>query len=90
MSANDMDVAGSDPEPSVSLAGFRLWVCGRQFPDSTDYWDGNWVVVRAECESLASRTEARGPFIHLSELETWREELKTLYRRMPGDDALEK
>lgn len=75
-------------EPSVCLTGFRLWVLGRQFPNSKDYWDGNWVMVEAECDSGASRTRARGSFIHLPELSGWRKELKKLYRRLDGDAEL--
>jgi hypothetical protein len=24
---------------------FALSVVGYQFPDATDYWDGNWLVI---------------------------------------------
>jgi len=36
-------------EPDLSICGLKLWVHGRQFPDSTDYWDGNWLRVTAYC-----------------------------------------
>ena len=32
-------------EPDIKLAGLQIWVHGRQFPDSDDYWDGNWLYV---------------------------------------------
>ena len=37
----------------------------------SDYWDGNWVVVTAECASGSSRVRATGPILHLGELETF-------------------
>jgi hypothetical protein len=75
-------------EPDVVFAGFRLWVFGRQFPDSRDYWDGNWVVAKAVCDSHASRVEARGSFIHLPELSAWRKALRKLHRRVEGEAEL--
>ena len=36
-------------EPDLSICGLRIWIHGRQFPDSTDYWDGNWLRVTAYC-----------------------------------------
>ncbi len=75
-------------EPDLTFAGFQLWVFGRQFPQSKDYWDGNWVVVRAVCDAQASRVEARGSFIHLPELGAWRSALRRLHRRVEGEAEL--
>ena len=36
-------------EPALRIAGFQLWVHGYQFPDSNDYWDGNWLRVTVHC-----------------------------------------
>lgn len=36
-------------EADLSICGLRLWIHGRQFPDATDYWDGNWLRVTAFC-----------------------------------------
>ena len=58
MSEKEIEPSDLEPEPSVAFAGFRLWVFGRQFPDSKDYWDGNWIVVKAECDSILSKTQA--------------------------------
>lgn len=37
--------------PALTLVGFRLWIHGRQFPQSTDESDGNWLVVSVCCET---------------------------------------
>lgn len=36
-------------DADLTICGLRLWVHGRQFPDATDYWDGNWLRVTAYC-----------------------------------------
>ena len=36
-------------EADLSICGLRIWIHGLQFPDSTDYWDGNWLRVTAYC-----------------------------------------
>lgn len=41
-------------EPSLSIAGFQLWVHGRQFPEATDFYDGNWLRVTAHCKASAA------------------------------------
>ena len=77
-----------EQEADVTLAGFHLWILGREFPRSKDYWDGNWILVKVVCKSQTSRTQAIGTFIHLPELSGWRKELKRLYRRVHGDAEL--
>src|SRR5262245_58281939 len=47
-------------EPDLKLGGFSLWVFGRQFPDANDYWDGNWLNVRARVEAPGALVEAPG------------------------------
>ncbi len=53
-------------EIHFSLAGFRMIILGRQFPDLNDFWDGNWLVVSCECHATGSSIQAAGPFVHLS------------------------
>jgi len=59
--------------PDIVLAGFSLWVEGRQFPDLEDYWDGNWITVRATCAGRGATSELTDSCIHLSELSRWAE-----------------
>jgi len=60
------------------IAGFKLMVMGRQFPDAQDYWDGNWLNVRCECKASGARVEAQGPLVHLSEIAELLNGLKAL------------
>ncbi len=70
--------------PDLTLAPFRLWVLGREFPDSFDHWDGNWLTVMARCDLAGAKVTTCGPWIHLSELEAWRCELQEMDRTTSG------
>ena len=74
--------------PSLQLGTLRIWIHGRQFPDSLDFWDGNWLIITANCVSVGSSVWISGPAIHLSELETWYNEATRLYDTLTGEAAL--
>ncbi len=65
MSQREIDSLGA---ADLEIVGLRLWVHGRQFPDSTDYWDGNWVRITAYCAYGESRVRVDGSVVHLSEI----------------------
>lgn len=49
--------------PSLALGGLRLWVVGKAFPDSVEWYDGNWLQVRAECAAPGAAVTAAGPLL---------------------------
>lgn len=59
-----------DSKPDLELAGLRLWVDGRHPGERSDYWDGNWMTVRAEYRSARAQVAIAGPLVHLSEIVT--------------------
>jgi hypothetical protein len=75
-------------EPDLSLAGLRIWISGRQFPDANDYWDGNWLLVTASCVSAGAQVVTQGPILHLSELRHWLNGLKDLLQAVEGEAEL--
>ncbi len=76
-------------KPDIKLIGLEIWILGRQFPDSNDYWDGNWVNVIAHCNAHGSRVEVSGSIIHLSEIHYWHQSLETLYETLEGSACLD-
>jgi hypothetical protein len=82
------DIAGSWDEPDVKLGGFSLWVCGREFPDANDYWDGNWLNVRARVEAPGALVEAQGGFIHAPALADFAKQVETLHATLVGEAVL--
>ena len=75
-------------EPDIKLAGFCLWVHGRQFEEAQDYWDGNWLRVTAHYGAGHSQVWAQGSILHLSELAIWFSELEKLHRIVEGSARL--
>ncbi len=65
MSQREIDSLGA---ADLQIVGLRIWVHGRQFPDSTDYWDGNWLRITAYCMVGESRVRVHGSVVHLSEI----------------------
>jgi hypothetical protein len=75
-------------EPDLKLGGFSLWVLGRQFPNAEDYWDGNWLNVRARAEAPGASAEAQGAIVHTAELARFVEQLESLHMKLVGEAAL--
>jgi len=75
-------------EPDLKLDGFSLWVFGRQFPDASDYWDGNWLNVRARVETPGAVVEVQGPIVRAPELAKFVKQLETLHTNLVGEAAL--
>jgi hypothetical protein len=68
----------ANDEPDIKLAGLSIWIDGYQFPDSTEYWDANWIVVRVRAEGQRAIVEFCGPCIDLPELRGWFEACTSL------------
>jgi hypothetical protein len=58
-------------EPDLKMHQFKLWIHGRQFPESTDFWDGNWLNISAYCGESGASVYTNGAIVHLSEIEKW-------------------
>jgi hypothetical protein len=75
-------------DPDLKISILSLWVIGRQCPDANDYWDGNWLNVRAEARTSGAIVEVVGPIVHLSELVSFVNELETLDSTLSGKASL--
>ena len=76
-------------EPSLEIAGFRRWIQSRQYPDSSDYYDGNWLNVTAYCSSKGSNSLVSGPILTTTDVERFFTQVQRLYSEPPGEAALE-
>jgi len=70
--------------PQIKLGGLSLWVFGRQFPHLSDYWDGNWLMVKVRVTDFGAMVETSGPIIHGSELASFERELAEIERTLVG------
>lgn len=74
--------------PDLELCGLRIWVVGREYEQSEDYWDGNWLNVVACCASLSAEVWVRGPMVHLTGLRRWQLDLENVLRDLSGSAEL--
>jgi hypothetical protein len=75
-------------DPDLRLAGFSLWIDGREFPDATDFWDGNWLAVRARMEANGARIECEGSILRTTDIEEFRNQLAAMAETLKGEAAL--
>ncbi len=74
--------------PDIKLSGLQIWIHGRQFPDATDYWDGNWLRITAHCGTHGADVWTSGPILNLPALVGWLAELEELNRSLTGEANL--
>lgn len=75
--------------PDICIAGLCVWIHCRQFPDSKDYWDVNWLNVSVRCGASGSSVIVNGSIIHLSEISFLLSGLEQLYKNLSGKANLE-
>ncbi|MBF0548668.1 MAG: hypothetical protein HQM08_29835 [Candidatus Riflebacteria bacterium] len=54
--------------PDLNIAGFQLWVHGRQFPDSEDYDDVNWLRVTAHVGASGADVWVSGSIMQVNDI----------------------
>jgi len=76
----------------MRLGSLAIWVRGREFSDSQDYRDANWLSVLVQVDAAYAVVQAEGPIFHAGELSDLVEGCRRLYRDMIGElafDAIE-
>ncbi|WP_295134448.1 hypothetical protein [uncultured Reyranella sp.] len=77
-----------EQEPDMQIAGLHLWVLGREFPDSEDYWDGNWLQIEALVETPSATVRISGPCLRTDEVAGFTRQLEELYANLQGTAEL--
>ena len=54
--------------PDLKVAGFQLWVHGRQFPQAEDYYDGNWLRITAHCGGSGGSIWVQGAVLMVTDV----------------------
>ncbi|MGD0137414.1 MAG: hypothetical protein ABSD28_00935 [Tepidisphaeraceae bacterium] len=75
--------------PSLKISGFQLWIQGRQFPNSNDHWDGNWLNITAHCGAAGASIWASGAIITTMDFERFLAECESLYDQMAGEATIQ-
>src|SRR5262245_14182094 len=55
-------------DPSLILGGLNIWVLGRVFPGSTDWWDHELLEIRAVCRAPGAVVTATGAILWASDI----------------------
>jgi len=64
--------------PSLKVDGFQLWIHGREFPASQDYYDGNWLRVTAHCGHAGASVWATGSILQVMDIARWASQCEEL------------
>lgn len=75
-------------EPDLHFCGFSLWIERRQFPDASDFWDGNHLMVRARMEAAGARVDCGGPILMTADIKQFRDQLTAMAASLAGGAAL--
>jgi hypothetical protein len=75
-------------DADLEIASFRLWIHGRQFPDSTDYWDGNWLRVTAYCTCPDAVVRVHGSIVRIDEVVGLLHDCERMNETLKGEAAL--
>lgn len=77
-----------DNPPDIKLGGLSLWVEGRERPEDEDYWDGNWLLIRAKVEAHNSYVGVSGPWLRTDEIASFLKELDSMSNTLKGKAEL--
>ena len=78
----------SGTAPDLEVAGLRLWVHGRESPENSDFWDGNWLRATAHCSGTGAWVSVSGSFLRTDELLRWLSEIEVLQQSLTGQAQL--
>jgi hypothetical protein len=75
-------------EPDLHFCGFSLWVDERESPDDSDYWDSNWLMVRARMEARGASVDSGGPILMTIDIKQFRDQLSAMVDTLKGEATL--
>lgn len=79
--ASSFEVRGDSDRVKVTIKG-------REFPDSSDFWDGNWLIADASI-TLNGFRAAFDLFVEAQALQCFSDELRTLNTTLQGGASLD-
>jgi hypothetical protein len=70
--------------PDLKLAGVQIWVHGRQYPNSQEPYDLDWLNVTAHCGESGASVWVNGAILGSSSFATFVRDCKVLYASLEG------
>ena len=74
--------------PDLAMAGFQLWVHGRQFPDASDPSDQDWLNVTAHCGEKGASVWVSGALLQSWHFACFAKECAILRDTLAGEARL--
>jgi hypothetical protein len=74
--------------PALQLGPLRIWVHGRQFPEMTDAWDGNWLNVTAHYAGHGGAVVVTGSILDTVSFSVFGTALRKVYATLEGEASL--
>ena len=75
-------------EPDLKFGGLSIWVQGRAMPEVSDYWDGNWLKVRATMQVGKSSVTTEGSILMTTDFARFHNELAQVHESLAGEASL--
>lgn len=75
--------------PALKIAGFQLWVHGRESPEAEDYDDGNWLRVTAHCGASGASVWAQGAILMVTDIAGFGDQCASMLRGTSNTAALD-
>lgn len=75
-------------EPDIQLDELTIWVRGRQFPHASEFFDANWLVLRATMDRGQTSVTAEGAILMTTDFERFRTELVAMNNTLTGEATL--
>ena len=71
-------------EPDIRIGPLDIWVTGRPFEEAGDYWDANWLDVRAEVRSSRSTVSCEGTLLRIEDHQRFLDQLASTHGALAG------
>jgi hypothetical protein len=75
-------------DPDIELDGLSIWVLGRQFPEASDFYDANWLVLRATMQRGLTSVTTEGAILMTTDFEQFRDQLAFMNDTLTGEASL--
>ena len=74
--------------PNFKLDGLSIWIRDREFPEAQDFYDGNWLNLRATVRSEHASVTTEGAILMTSDFERFRDQLVAMHKSVSGEASL--
>ena len=73
----------------IQFSNISITVHKREFPESKDFWDGNWLHVTIIYKDDHTTVKVHGPYLHLTELSKFLKDCERLDKTLHGNAVLD-